>query len=96
MKDPGSATIEDFDKLDIRVAPAILEAAPLDTVARKPAYRLVIDFGGGEDAAVVGAAVSTYPDPSRFGRPIGRGRRQFPAAPSRRLAQRRAGLGRFA
>ncbi|MFG0326523.1 MAG: tRNA-binding protein [Phycisphaerales bacterium JB037] len=36
-------TIEDFAKLDIRVG-RVLEAAPL-AGARKPAYRLRIDFG---------------------------------------------------
>lgn len=39
----GEATFEDFLKLDIRVG-KILEAAPLEG-ARKPAYRLRIDFG---------------------------------------------------
>jgi tRNA-binding protein len=62
MKDPGSATIEDFDKLDIRVG-RILEAAPL-AGARKPAYRLVIDFGGGETRQSSAQLVATYPDPS--------------------------------
>jgi len=37
------ATIEDFQRLDIRVA-RVLEAAPLEG-ARRPAYRLLLDCG---------------------------------------------------
>ncbi len=39
----AAATFDDFLKLDIR-AGRVLQAAPLEG-ARKPAYRLVIDFG---------------------------------------------------
>ncbi len=39
----GTITYDDFTRVDIRVG-TILEAAPLEG-ARKPAYRLRIDFG---------------------------------------------------
>ena len=62
IKPAGSATLEDFDRLDIRVG-RIFEAAPLDG-ARKPAYRLVLDFGNGETRQSSAQLVATYPDPS--------------------------------
>lgn len=62
MKQPGSATIEDFDRLDIRVG-RILEAAPLEG-ARKPAYRLLLDFGDSQPSQSSAQLVATYPDPS--------------------------------
>ena len=40
----ASITYEDFERVDIRVG-TIVEAAPLEGV-RKPAFRLLIDFGG--------------------------------------------------
>ena len=61
-KPAGSATIDDFDRLDMRVGRIVsVEQFP---AARKPAYRLTIDFG------VVGIKRSsaqlppTYPDPA--------------------------------
>ena len=39
----STITYDDFARVDIRVG-TILEAAPLEG-ARKPAYRLIIDFG---------------------------------------------------
>jgi tRNA-binding protein len=61
VKDPGSATIEGFERLDIRVG-RILEAAPLEG-ARHPAYRLIIDFGNSETRQSSAQLVATYPDP---------------------------------
>jgi tRNA-binding protein len=62
VKEPGSATIEDFDRLDIRVG-RILEAAPLEG-ARRPAYRFTIDFGPGGMRQSSAQLVATYPDPA--------------------------------
>ena len=61
MQQPGTATIDDFDKLDIRVG-RILDAAPLEG-ANKPAYRLLLDFGDGETRQSSAQLVATYPDP---------------------------------
>jgi tRNA-binding protein len=58
---PGSVTIDDFNRLDIRVG-RILEAAPLEG-ARKPAYRLVLDFGPLGRRRSSAQLVTTYPDP---------------------------------
>lgn len=42
-KSPNQATIDDFDKLDIRVG-KVTKCEPFPG-ARKPSYKLVIDFG---------------------------------------------------
>jgi tRNA-binding protein len=57
----GSATIEDFRRLDIRVG-RILEAAPFPE-ARHPAYRLTIDLGPGGIRRSSAQLPGTYPDP---------------------------------
>ena len=60
--DPGSATIEDFERLDLRVG-RIVSAAPLEG-ARKPAYRLELDFGPAGQRQSSAQLRKTYPDPS--------------------------------
>lgn len=58
----GSATIEDFDRLDIRVG-RVVEVRPFEG-ARKPAYQLEIDFGPGGTRRSSAQLPPTYPDPS--------------------------------
>jgi tRNA-binding protein len=62
FKPPGSATIDDFGRLDLRVG-RIVEAAPLED-ARRPAYRLVIDFGPHGRRRSSAQLRETYPDPA--------------------------------
>lgn len=62
LKPPGSATIDDFERLDIRVG-RIIEAAPL-AGARRPAYRLLVDFGPLGQRRSSAQLVGTYPDPA--------------------------------
>ena len=61
FQDPGSATMEDFERLDLRVG-RIVAAAPLEG-ARKPAYRLEIDFGAGGLRQSSAQLTKTYPEP---------------------------------
>jgi tRNA-binding protein len=58
----GSATIDDFERLDMRVG-RIVAAEPFPA-ARKPAYRLTIDFGHGGIRRSSAQLPGTYPDPA--------------------------------
>ena len=59
---PGTATIDDFQRLDMRVG-RILEASPL-AGARRPAYALTIDFGAAGTRRSSAQLPGTYPDPA--------------------------------
>jgi tRNA-binding protein len=58
---PGSATIDDFERIDMRVARIM--AAESFPAARKPAYRLTLDFGPGGIRRSSAQLPGTYPDP---------------------------------
>lgn len=61
MSAPGEASIEGFARLDIRVG-RVLDAAPLEG-ARKPAYRMRIDFGDALGVKQSSAQITeAYPD----------------------------------
>ena len=60
--EPGSATIEEFDRLDLRVG-RIVSAEPLEG-ARNSAYRLELDFGPGGRKQSSAQLTRTYPEPS--------------------------------
>ena len=59
---PGSATIDDFQRIDMRVG-RIIEAAPFPE-AHKPSYRLTIDFGPAGTRQSSAQLVGTYPNPA--------------------------------
>jgi tRNA-binding protein len=61
---PGSATIDDLQRLDLRIG-RIVEAIPFPE-ARRPAYRLRIDLGPGGVRTSSAQLPGTYPDPSRL------------------------------
>lgn len=60
--EPGSATIDDFGRLDVRVG-RVLEGSLLDG-AHKPAYKLRIDFGAAGERHSSAQLTQTYPDPA--------------------------------
>ncbi len=61
FRQPGSATWEDFQRIDMRVA-RIVAVDPFPA-ARKPAYRLTLDFGPGGLRRSSAQLPATYPDP---------------------------------
>jgi tRNA-binding protein len=58
----GSATFDDFLKIDMRVGR--ITAVEQFPAARKPAYRLTIDFGVGGMRRSSAQLPPTYPDPN--------------------------------
>lgn len=58
---PGSASIEDFHRLDLRVG-RVIDARPL-AEARRPAYQMIIDLGPGGTRRSSAQLPPTYPDP---------------------------------
>jgi tRNA-binding protein len=62
FKPSGSATIDDFRKIDMRVG-RVISVEPFPA-ARKPAYRLTIDFGAGGTKRSSAQLPPTYPDPT--------------------------------
>lgn len=57
---PGSARWEDFRRLDLRVG-RIVAAEPFPR-ARRPAYRLTIDFGAAGERRSSAQLTATYPE----------------------------------
>jgi len=62
LQPAGSATMDDFMKIDMRVG-RITAVEPFPA-ARKPAYRLTIDFGPGGMRRSSAQLPPTYPDPN--------------------------------
>jgi tRNA-binding protein len=58
---PGSATIDDVARLDLRVG-RVIDARPFPG-ARKPAYQLLIDFGAAGQRRSSAQLPATYPEP---------------------------------
>ena len=61
---PGTATIEDFERLDLRVG-RIVAVEPL-AGARRPAYRLRLAFGPGGERQSSAQLTASYPDPAEL------------------------------
>jgi tRNA-binding protein len=62
FQEPGTATIDDFQRIDMRVA-RVTAVEPFPA-ARKPAYRLTLDFGPGGIKRSSAQLPPTYPDPA--------------------------------
>jgi tRNA-binding protein len=60
----GSATIEDFQRIDMRVG-RVVQVEPFPA-ARKPSYKLVIDFGPAGRRRSSAQLPPTYPDPHQL------------------------------
>jgi tRNA-binding protein len=60
--EPGSATVDDLVRLDLRIG-RIVEADLLEG-ARRPAYRLLVDFGAAGTRRSSAQLAGTYPDPA--------------------------------
>jgi tRNA-binding protein len=61
FQEPGTATIDDFHRIDMRVA-RVTAVEPFPA-ARKPAYRLTLDFGPGGTRRSSAQLPPTYPEP---------------------------------
>jgi tRNA-binding protein len=62
FKEPGTATMEDFQRIDMRVA-RVVAVEPFPR-ARKPAYQLTLDLGPGGIKRSSAQLPATYPDPA--------------------------------
>lgn len=61
LREAGSATIDDFNRIDMRVG-RITAVEPFPA-ARKASYRMTIDFGPGGTRRSSAQLPGTYPDP---------------------------------
>jgi tRNA-binding protein len=64
FKAAGSATMEDFQRIDMRVG-RVVQVEPFPA-ARKPSYKLVIDFGSAGRRRSAAQLPPTYPDPDQL------------------------------